>query len=59
MTSAPRETTRTDGMGGNIAILRVNVGQSVWMATYDQNDVEFWNSDIYRYTSFSGVLLYT
>ena len=56
--SAPSGATRTDAMGGNTAIVRVTAGQSVWVATYDQNDVELWNAGVFRYTSFSGVFLY-
>lgn len=45
-------------MSGNTAILRITAGQSVWVATYYSNDVELFKTDTYRYTSFSGVLLY-
>ena len=45
-------------MGGNAALLYVNAGQNVWVATYYDNDVSLRNTDSYRYTSFSGMLLY-
>ena len=45
-------------MGGNTVIARVTAGQMVWLATYNENDRTIWNQDNYRYTSFSGVLLY-
>ena len=45
-------------MGGNTAVVRVSAGQSVWVATYEMNDVTLINDDKLRYTSFSGVLLY-
>ena len=48
----------TFGMGGNTAIVRVTAGQMAWLAIYTVNDRTIWNQDNYRYTSFSGVLLY-
>ena len=54
----------TDGSGGHYqtasttAIVRVTSGQSVWVATYHNNDVTLFDSDRFRYTSFSGVLLF-
>ena len=45
-------------MSGNTAILRITTGQSVWVATYYNNDTELFKTDTFRYTSFSGVLLY-
>ena len=54
----------TDGSGGHYqtagatAIVRLTSGQSVWVATYQNNDVTLFDRDIFRYTSFSGVLLF-
>ena len=45
-------------MAGNAALLYVTAGQSVWISNFYTNDVSLSNSETYRYTSFSGVLLY-
>lgn len=50
-------STNLNEMGGNTAVLRLTAGQSVWVANYLRSDVELWDEDGYRYTSFSGVLL--
>ena len=45
-------------MSGNTAVLRVTVGQSVWVANHWLTKATLVNTDNFRYTSFSGVLLY-
>ena len=45
-------------MAGVTAIVRVTAGQSVWVATYQVNDRTLFDDDNFRYTAFSGVLLY-
>ena len=54
----------TDGSGGHFqtagatSIVRLTSGQSVWVANYNFNDVTLTNYNSFRYTSFSGVLLF-
>lgn len=50
-------STNPNEMGGNTAVLRITVGQSVWVANHFRSDVELFDTDDFRYTSFSGVLL--
>ena len=45
-------------MTSTTAIVRVTAGQSVWVATYQVNDRTLFDTNNFRYTSFSGVLLY-
>ena len=45
-------------MGGNSAIIRLNSGDKVWLETYYINDVELFGLTTYRFTTFSGYLLY-
>ena len=45
-------------MGGNSAIIRLNSGDKVWLETYTINNVELFGSTTYRFTTFSGYLLY-
>ena len=42
----------------NTAIVRVVSGQSVWVAIYAINDRTLFGTNIFHYTSFSGVLLF-
>ena len=43
---------------GNTTIIYVTAGQSVWVATFAINDVTLFDTDVFRYTSFTGVLLF-
>ena len=47
-----------DVMGGNTAIIRLNQGEAVWLEIYDGIDSEARSYPAYRFTTFSGVLLY-
>ena len=47
-----------DVMGGNTALIHLNKGEAVWLETYGTNISEVNSRDTYRYTTFSGVLLY-
>ena len=42
--------------GGNSAVLRLKTGNEVWVALHGGN-ATIWNSDQYRYSSFTGVAL--
>ena len=46
-------------MSANTAVLRVTAGQAVWVANHWISDITLVNTDNFRYTSFSGVLLYS
>ena len=41
---------------GNTAVVRLTTGQEVWVAI-DGGNATIWNSDTYRYSTFSGVYL--
>ena len=47
-----------DEMGGNTAILRLDQGDAVWLKN-DRAEGEAPSYIAYRFTTFSGVLLYT
>ena len=47
-----------DVMGGNTAIIRLNQGEAVWLEIYDGINSEARSYPAYRFTTFSGVLLY-
>lgn len=44
--------------GGNVVILKLSVGQRVYIQAYDSNDVHIDGGDTYRFSSFTGTLLY-
>ncbi|KAK3580242.1 hypothetical protein CHS0354_012769 [Potamilus streckersoni] len=46
-----------DDQGGNVAILRIRAGQSVWIAIHGGADAELDSLDGYRHVTFSGVRL--
>ena len=48
-----------DTMGGNSALIRLTQGEAVWLENYHQVDSEIISNTGYRYTAFSGVLLYS
>ena len=45
-------------MGGNSAIIRLNSGDKVWLEIYFNNNVELYSEPNFRFTTFSGYLLY-
>ncbi|XP_045194944.1 complement C1q tumor necrosis factor-related protein 2-like [Mercenaria mercenaria] len=45
-----------DLQGGNTAIIRAHVGDTIWIESFHQNDASLYG--IIGFTSFSGVLLY-
>ncbi|XP_052795043.1 complement C1q-like protein 3 [Mya arenaria] len=49
-------TNNHDMMGGNLAILHLHPGDSVWVATFYAADVKIYGR--HSFTTFSGVLLY-
>lgn len=55
---ADSETPNQEIMGGNTVIINVQFGQSVWVEEYNGNDGQLIGSGAYRFTTFSGVLLY-
>ena len=44
--------------GGNTVILHVSAGQSVWLAAYNTGNTKVDGRPDYRFSTFSGVLLY-
>lgn len=45
-----------DVQGGNIAIIRAEIGDEIWLQTFHQNDASIYGLD--GFSSFSGVLLH-
>lgn len=45
-----------DLQGGNVAIIRVQSGDAIWVQSFHQNDATIYG--IQGFTTFSGVLLY-
>ncbi|XP_060595077.1 complement C1q tumor necrosis factor-related protein 2-like [Ruditapes philippinarum] len=45
-------------MSSNTVIVHVNKGQSVWIQEYAFNDASILSREIYRYCTFSGILVY-
>ena len=44
--------------GGNVVILKLNMGQQVWIETYNTDNVHLSAAYNYLYDTFSGFLLY-
>ena len=44
--------------GGNVVILKLNMGQQVWIETYNTDNVHISAAYNYLYDTFSGFLLY-
>ena len=43
---------------GNSAIIRLNSGEKVWLEIYAINNVQLSSTETYRFTTFSGFMLY-
>ncbi|KAH3753184.1 hypothetical protein DPMN_187818 [Dreissena polymorpha] len=52
------KTQSMEVMSSNTMLVHLVVGQSVWMEQYGNNDGQIISGDEWRYTTFSGVLLY-
>jgi hypothetical protein len=48
--------TNEDLQGGNMVVIRMNIGDRVWVETYHQNDAYLDGPN--GFTSFSGIFLY-
>lgn len=48
--------TYQDLQGGNVAIIRVQAGDAIWVESFHQNDAKIFGTP--GFTTFSGVLLY-
>lgn len=51
-------TASGEDMGGNIAITRLNQGESLWLESFHNDSGGLVSDIIYRYVTFSGVRLY-
>lgn len=49
---------RHNDQGGNLVILKLQMGQRVWLETFDTDNVHIDASAAYLYNTFSGFLLY-
>ncbi|KAK3611588.1 hypothetical protein CHS0354_018104 [Potamilus streckersoni] len=46
-----------DDQGGNVALIRLTAGQSVWTATFFKPDIELDSTSDFRHVTFSSVCL--
>lgn len=52
----PRHTEQ-NLQGGNVGVLKLRKGQSVWVENYNRQHQSLEGGDIYRFTTFTGALL--
>jgi len=51
------QTTGIDQQSGNVALVELDVGDVVSVEEYHEADAKIYSNSVYRYTTFSGILL--
>ena len=54
----PKGSPAHHANSGNSAIIRLNSGEKVWLEVYSNNNAMLSSAETYRFTTFSGYMLY-